>query len=139
MLKTRLLSLLLTLITCLPAFAADKQKVVYHLADEDKAGFVLNNIRNHIDGMGGPDKVQIVLVMHGPVVKSFGDIDAVDRVRNDVKALQGDGVEVAVCANSLKAFNLKLDELLPGLVEASASGVVRIAELQSQGYLYIRP
>jgi hypothetical protein len=139
MLKTRLLSLLLTLITCLPAFAADKQKVVYHLADEDKAGFVLNNIRNHIDGMGGPDRVQIVLVMHGPVVKSFGDIDAVDRVRNDVKALQGDGVEVAVCANSLKAFNLKLDELLPGLVEASASGVVRIAELQSQGYLYIRP
>jgi len=56
-----------------------------------------------------------------------------------VKALQADGVEVAVCANSLKAFNLKLDELLPGLVEASASGVVRIAELQSQGYLYIRP
>ena len=139
MLKTRLLSLLLTLITCLPAFAADKQKVVYHLADEDKTGFVLNNIRNHIDGMGGPDRVQIVLVMHGPVVKSFGDIDAVDRVRNDVKALQADGVEVAVCANSLKAFNLKLDELLPGLVEASASGVVRIAELQSQGYLYIRP
>ena len=139
MLKTRLLSLLLTLITCLPAFAADKQKVVYHLADEDKAGFVLNNIRNHIDGMGGPDKVQIVLVMHGPVVKSFGDIDAVDRVRNDVKALQADGVEVDVCANSLKAFNLKLNELLPGLVEASASGVVRIAELQSQGYLYIRP
>ena len=139
MLKTRLLSLLLTLITCLPAFAADKQKVVYHLADEDKAGFVLNNIRNHIDGMGGPDRVQIVLVMHGPVVKSFGDIDAVDRVRNDVKALQADGVEVDVCANSLKAFNLKLDELLPGLVEASASGVVRIAELQSQGYLYIRP
>jgi len=139
MLKTRLLSLLLTLITCLPAFAADKQKVVYHLADEDKAGFVLNNIRNHIDGMGGPDKVQIVLVMHGPVVKSFGDIDAVDRVRNDVKALQADGVEVDVCASSLKAFNLKLSELLPGLVEASASGVVRIAELQSQGYLYIRP
>jgi intracellular sulfur oxidation DsrE/DsrF family protein len=139
MLKTRLLSLLLTLITCLPAFAADKQRVVYHLADEDKAGFVLNNIRNHIDGMGGPDKVQIVLVMHGPVVKSFGDIDAVDRVRNDVKALQADGVEVDVCANSLKAFNLKLNELLPGLVEASASGVVRIAELQSQGYLYIRP
>jgi intracellular sulfur oxidation DsrE/DsrF family protein len=139
MLKTRLLSLLLTLITCLPAFAADKQRVVYHLADEDKAGFVLNNIRNHIDGMGGPDKVQIVLVMHGPVVKSFGDIDAVDRVRNDVKALQADGVEVDVCANSLKAFNLKLNELLPGLVEASAGGVVRIAELQSQGYLYIRP
>jgi len=137
--KIRLLALLFTLIAVLPAFAADKQKVVYHLADEDKASFVLNNIRNHVDGMGGPDKVQIVLVMHGPVVKSFGDIDAVDKIRSGVKSLQADGVEVDVCANSLKAFNLKLDELLPGLVEASAGGVVRIAELQSQGYLYIRP
>ena len=32
-----------------------------------------------------------------------------------------------------------MGDMLPGLVEASAGGVVRIAELQSQGYLYIRP
>lgn len=139
MIKMRLLALLLTLMTALPALAADKQKVVYHLADEDKAGFVLNNIRNHLDGMGGPDKVQIVLVMHGPVVKSFVDVDAVDKVRDGVKQLQADGVELHVCANSLKVFKLGMDEMLPGMVEASAGGVVRIAELQSQGYLYIRP
>jgi intracellular sulfur oxidation DsrE/DsrF family protein len=139
MLKTRLLALLLTLIVVLPAFAAEKQKVVYHLSDEDKAGFVLNNIQNHIDGMGGPDKVQIVLVMHGPVVKSFVDVDAVDKVRGSVKQLQAEGVEIDVCANSLKAFKLDMGDMLPGLVEASAGGVVRIAELQSQGYLYIRP
>jgi len=139
LIKMRLLALLLTLMTALPALAADKQKVVYHLADEDKAGFVLNNIRNHLDGMGGPDKVQIVLVMHGPVVKSFVDVDAVDKVRDGVKQLQADGVELHVCANSLKVFKLGMDEMLPGMVEASAGGVVRIAELQSQGYLYIRP
>ena len=139
MIKMRLLALLLTLMTALPALAADKQKVVYHLADEDKAAFVLNNIRNHLDGMGGPDKVQIVLVMHGPVVKSFVDVEAVDKVRDGVKQLQADGVELHVCANSLKVFKLGMDEMLPGMVEASAGGVVRIAELQSQGYLYIRP
>lgn len=139
MLKTRLLALLLTLMVALPAFAADKAKVVYHLSDPDKAAFVLNNIRNHIDGVGGPANVKIVLVMHGPVVKSFTDIDAVDKTRNAVKKLQDDGVEVDVCANSLKAFDLAMDEMLPGLVEATHGGVVRIAELQGDGYVYIRP
>jgi intracellular sulfur oxidation DsrE/DsrF family protein len=133
------LALLLTLMTALPTLAADKQKVVYHLADEDKVSFVLNNMRNHIEGVGGPQNVQLVLVMHGQVVKAFADIDAVDRVRNSVKALQADGVEVDVCANSLKVNKLAMSDMLPGLVEASAGGVVRIAELQSQGYVYIRP
>ena len=48
MLKTRLLALLFTLMVALPAFAADKTKVVYHLSDPDKAAFVLNNIRNPV-------------------------------------------------------------------------------------------
>ncbi len=132
-------ALLLTLMTTRPALAAEKQNVVYHLADEDKVAFVLNNMRNHIDGVGGPQNVKLVLVMHGQVVKAFSDIDAVDKVRSSVKALQADGVEVDVCANSLKVNKLAMSDMLPGLMEASAGGVVRIAELQSQGYVYIRP
>lgn len=137
--KLRLFALLLTLVAALPAFAANKLNVVYHLADEDKVGFALGNIRNHINGAGGPENVHIVLVMHGPAVKSFVDIDAVDKVRNSVKALQDDGVEIDVCANTLAAINVSLDEMLPGMVLAPNGGVVRIAELESQGYLYIRP
>ena len=136
MLKTRLLALLLTIMVALPAFAADKAKVVYHLSDPDKVGFVLNNIRNHIDGVGGPENVRIVLVMHGPVIKSFADIDAVDKTRNAVKQLQGDGVEIDVCTNSLKSFDLTMDEMLPGLVEAKNGGVVRIAEFQGEGSVF---
>ena len=30
-------------------------------------------------------------------------------------------------------------DLLPGFVAADKGGVVRIAELQSRGYLYLRP
>ena len=30
-------------------------------------------------------------------------------------------------------------DLLPGFIAADKGGVVRIAELQSQGYLYLRP
>jgi uncharacterized protein len=32
-----------------------------------------------------------------------------------------------------------VNELLPGFVVADKGGVVRIAELQSQEYLYLRP
>ncbi|MFX9676722.1 DsrE family protein, partial [Acinetobacter baumannii] len=50
-----------------------------------------------------------------------------------------DGVELAACGNTMKAQNVTLTDLLPGFVSAEKGGVVRLAELQSQGYLYLRP
>ena len=44
------------------AAPAAKLKVVYHLNDLDKVSFVLGNIQNHFDGVGGPDHVKIALV-----------------------------------------------------------------------------
>ncbi len=117
----------------------DKLNVVYHVSDEDKVSFVLGNIQNHIDGVGGPENIHIVLVAHGPAVKAFTDIDAVDRVRGAVASLHEQSVETVACGNTLKALNLEPDELLPGFVIAEQGGVTRIAELQSQGYIYIRP
>ena len=53
------------------AQARDVPKVVYHLSDLDKVGFVLGNIKNHFEGVGGPDKVKIAVVVHGPALKAF--------------------------------------------------------------------
>lgn len=53
--------------------------------------------------------------------------------------LSKDGVELAACGNTMKAQNITLTDLLPGFVSAEKGGVVRLAELQSQGYLYLRP
>ncbi len=39
----------------------------------------------------------------------------------------------------MHAQNVTLKELLPGFVVADRGGVVRIAELQSQGFVYLRP
>jgi uncharacterized protein len=39
----------------------------------------------------------------------------------------------------MKSQNVALKDLLPGFIAAERGGVVRIAELQSQGYLYLRP
>jgi hypothetical protein len=133
-----LLSLLLALAPAL-ALAGDKPKVVYHVADEDKVGFALNNIQNHLAGVGGGENIEIVLVSHGPAVKQFNDIEAVDRVRNTIAQLQEQGVTFEACANTLEALGLAPDELLPGFKIAEKGGVTRITELQGQGYSYIRP
>ena len=39
----------------------------------------------------------------------------------------------------MKSQKIELKDLLPGFVSVDQGGVVRIAELQSQGYLYLRP
>jgi uncharacterized protein len=119
--------------------ASPKLKVVYHLNDLDKVNFVLGNIQNHIDGVGGPAHVTIALVIHGPALKPFHAAQANPDVRRRVGEFSKDGVELAACANTMKAQNVTLTDLLPGFVSAERGGVVRLAELQSQGYLYLRP
>ena len=124
-----------------PARAAtpDKSKVVYHLNDLDKVAFVIGNIENHFEGMGGPDKVTIALVVHGPALKAFHAASANPDVRKRLATFAKSGVELAACANTLKGQKVAVDDLLPGFVSLERGGVVRIAELQSQGYVYLRP
>lgn len=121
------------------ASPAAVQKVVYHLSDLGKAAFVLGNIANHIEGKGGPDKVRIVLVVHGEALGYFQASKTNPDTQRKLARLAGDGVALAACGNTLKAQNLAVSDLLPGFDVATEGGVVRIADLQEQGYVYIRP
>ena len=119
--------------------AATDAKVVYHLADLDKVDFVLGNIRNHFNGMGGPDKVTIALVVHGPALKAFHLADATPDVSQRAGELAKSGLQLNACIHTMRAQNVTLRDLLPGFIVADKGGVVRLAELQSQGYAYLRP
>lgn len=121
------------------AASTDRLKVVYHLSDLDRVSFVLGNIQNHLDGAGGPDKVTIALVVHGPALRAFHATSASPDLSRRVAQFSGAGLELAACGNTMKSQNVVLTDLLPGFVSADKGGVVRIAELQSHGYLYIRP
>ena len=121
------------------AAPSDRLKVVYHLSDAEKVNFVLGNIRNHIDGVGGPEHVTIALVIHGPALKAFHSAQANPDVTKRVADFSKAGVELAACCNTMKSQNITLKDLPPGFVSAEKGGVVRLAELQSQGYLYLRP
>ena len=133
------LATLAALLLATAALAQDKLKIVYHVSEIEKVGFALGNMANHIKGVGGPENVELVLVAHGPALKAFHDISADDKTSGRVAALQGDGVHFEACGNTMNAQSVELDDLLPGFARRDEGGVVRIADLQSQGYLYIRP
>ena len=116
-----------------------KLKVVYHLNDLDKVSFVVGNIQNHLDGVGGPDHVTIALVVHGQALRAFHSSSANPDLSRRVGQFSKAGIEFAACGNTMKSQNVGLADLLPGFIAADRGGVVRIAELQSQGYLYLRP
>ena len=126
-------------VTKAQAATPDKSKVVYHLNETDKVQFVIGNIENHFEGVGGPDKVTIALVVHGPALRAFHAATANPDVKNRLATLATAGVELAACRNTLKGQKVTVKDLLPGFVSLEQGGVVRIAELQSQGYVYLRP
>jgi|SRR5579883_783338 intracellular sulfur oxidation DsrE/DsrF family protein len=115
------------------------QRVVYHLADADRVIFVLGNVQNHVDGVGGPGRADIRLVVHGPALRAFHALAAEDYTVSMMQKLAEAGVGFDACANTMKAQGVKLDDLIPGFVIAEKGGVVRLAELQQSGYAYLRP
>jgi intracellular sulfur oxidation DsrE/DsrF family protein len=117
----------------------DAPKVVYHLADLDKVAFVLGNIDNHLAGVGGPEKVTIELVVHGPALRAFHSSAASPDTAHRLASLVKARVKPAACIHSMQGQNVTLADLLPGFTVAERGGVVRIAELQAQGYVYLRP
>lgn len=121
-----------------PATTA-RQKVAYHLDEAEKVAFVMSNIQNHIAGTGGPGGADIRLVVHGPALKNFHALVADENFTKVVEKVRKDGVGLDACANTMRVQGVKLDDLLPGFVVAEKGGVVRLVELQQQGYAYLRP
>jgi uncharacterized protein len=112
-------------------------KVAYHLADLEKVGFVLGNIRNHHTGLQG--HVQIAMVVHGPALAAFRGEGLSSGLSNRFAGLVKDGLSPFACANTMTSMGMTLTDLLPGFASADTGGMVKLAELQSQGYAYLRP
>jgi uncharacterized protein len=114
-------------------------RVVYHLSDLSKVTGVLGNIANHIKGAGGPDKVRITLVIHGAALDYFRSEAAEGGVANKVAELRKAGLALVACGNTMKGAQIGLTDLIPGFALAEEGGVTRIAQLQAEGYVYLRP
>ena len=118
------------------AATGDQPKpAVYHLCDLDKVSFVLGTIQNHYDGCGGPDKVKIALVVHGPALRAF-HVASADPELPNVGDFPGKASNLRL-RYTMKVLNIALKDLPPGLsLPKGRRG--RIAELQC-GICYLRP
>lgn len=116
------------------------QKVVYHINDAEVAGAALRNVQNHLDAVGD-ENVSVVVVTHGKGIDFLLDDwkDSHGKSHEDtVQALANRGVKFDVCANTLKGRNIDQNKLNMNAAIVP-SGVATIAELEHQGYVYIKP
>ncbi len=99
----------------------------------------VQNIRKYYESVG--DDVVIEVVAYGPGLKMFipGKSPVEDRIKT--LSLELDNLSFSACGNTRRKMSEKLGHEVPIMEEASVvpSGVVRLIELQEQGYAYVRP
>jgi uncharacterized protein len=142
-----LLPLLFVALSGTPSFAGQvnanaKMKVLYHVdsKDPDVVKYALALIHKHIEAEGGPERIDVKLVIHGPALPLFEKETMDPDLKKKFDVILEDGAHAEMCQVSMKLFGKPLEELLPGLEPTlHPVAVKRIADLQSQGYLYIKP
>jgi len=117
-----------------------KHKVFFHLTESDpvKASAVLTNIQNFVDVVGWGNIEVLELVVHGPGLRPFIAKGIDPEVKAKVEALLTGGMRMGACQITMSRQSIKREELIEGLTPIP-SGVVRVMELEEQGFAYIRP
>ena len=88
----------------------------------------------------GPDKIDIKLVVHGPALNLFRKETIDPGLLSGFKGIVEKGAEPEMCQVSMKLLNAPLETLAPGFEPTEHPvAVKRIADLQEQGYIYIKP
>ncbi len=142
---TRILAAVLAASVASTAFAEGQTHyVAVHVDQNDPQvmNMALNNVANmtrYYESQG--DTVVVEVVTYGPGLNMFvpGKSPVADRV--STMALEMENLSFAACGNTHRAMSAKAGKEVALMSEATVvpSGVVRLIELQEQGYAYIRP
>ena len=134
----------LLLVTTTMAFADVKtHKTAFHVDESDPKvmNMALNNVQNVSNYYAGKgEKVIIELVGYGPGLNMFvkGKSSVEDRI--SVVSMSIDELKLSACGNTHRKVSEKAGKNV-GLIDGvgmAPSGVVRLVELQEQGYAYAR-
>jgi len=119
-----------------------KTKVLYHVDGKDlaTATYAMALINKHIEAEGGPDKIDVVLVVHGPALELFKAETIDPTLKEKLKSALDKGAQAEMCQVSMKMFGTPLEKLVAGFKPTKHPvAVKRITDLQKEGYLYIKP
>tara|TARA_R110000787_G_scaffold221535_1_gene330260 strand:- start:69406 stop:69858 length:453 start_codon:yes stop_codon:yes gene_type:complete len=110
-------------------------------SDPKRMNLALNNVQN-VDAYykSKGEKVVIELVAYGPGLKMYM-ADSPVKARIEAMALETDNLQFSACSNTHRKMSAKAGHEIALLGEATMvpSGVIRLMELQEQGYSYLRP
>jgi uncharacterized protein len=81
----------------------------------------------------------LAVVVHGPALASFRLANPNRGLLQDAEARIKAGIAFHACAHTMEAMKLTLADLAPGFAVAEKGGVVLLADLQAQGWIYLRP
>lgn len=146
--KSLLASVVLVIATLIGTVSAQAQGMVHKLAvhvdESDPAiwNLALNNVQNvrqYYESKG--DKVQIEIVAYGPGLQMLVAEQSTVKERISVMALESQDVTFSACGNTLTKLQEKVghDVALVSEARVVPAGVVRLMELQDEGYSYIKP
>lgn len=126
------------------ATAEKVHKIAIQVAENNPQlmNLALNNASNiiaHYKKAG--EKVIVEIVTFGPGLTMLRDDTSPVKARIQTMSLENPELTFAACANTQANVSKQEAKEVPIMSEAkiTPSGVVRLAELQSQGYAYIRP
>jgi hypothetical protein len=120
--------------------AAAEGKVVYHIGDAASQALAgLRNVRNHLD-VDPTAKIDVVALGAGVdfLMEDAKDAKSGASYADLVAALKARGVRFEVCEVTLKNRSLKKEQFIQE-ADFTPSGVVRLTQLQNQGWAYIKP
>lgn len=119
-------------------------KVAIHVDENDPQvmNMALNNAKNiasYYEGQG--DTVTIEMVTYGPGLDMLIEDKSPVAQRISAMSLEMDNISFSACANTMAGMKKKTghDVVLMSEANVVPSGVVRLIELQENGFSYIRP
>jgi uncharacterized protein len=143
-----LLTIAFALMLAAPVFAADGKihRIAIQVDQNDPAlmNLVLNNVSNLMEYYHSKgEQAQIEVVAYGPGLNMFRDDKS--PVKERIKGIKSgafpSSVAFSACGNTQKGMEKAEGYPIPIIAEATVvpAGVVRLTELQEQGWSYIRP
>jgi len=119
-------------------------RIAVHVDEDDpgRMNMALNNVQNikaFYDAAGQPVKIEVVA--YGPGLHMLRADTSPVKDRISAMSLEIEGLTFSACANTMKGMAKKEGREIPLVSESHLvpSGVVRLVELQEEGYSYVRP
>ncbi|PZX12812.1 hypothetical protein LX81_03519 [Palleronia aestuarii] len=122
----------------------ETHRVAVHVDENDTQvmNMALNNVANVAEYYAEQgDEVVVEVVAYGPGLHMLVEADSPVADRIETMSMELSNLKFSACQNTLDGMEKKAGHEIALMQEASMvpSGVVRLIELQEDGYAYVRP